>query len=140
MMNDAYGLTRNATGVGPNSRARERVSPDLGQRTADTFGDQSHRPHRYSRGKEDRGFATPGTGAHRPRCARPDDGPYGDCHAGRSLRPGTLRSRNLRCAWTRNAPCARKCPEGHPRQRRRTIGRQVGTTTQVLDMEIHRFQ
>lgn len=43
-------------------------------------------------------------------------------------------------AWTWNVPFARKRPKAHLWQRRRTIGRQVGTTTQFLDTELHRFQ
>ncbi len=49
-------------------------------------------------------------------------------------------SRSLWFALTRNPSFARKRPETHVWQRWRTIGRQVGTTTQFLDTEIHRFQ
>ncbi|GAA0939666.1 hypothetical protein GCM10009574_052830 [Streptomyces asiaticus] len=89
---------------------------------------QRSRPHGYPRRRADRDLAGTGTGAHRPRWARGGGGPYGDCQAGRSL------------ASTRKAPFTRKRPEAHLWQRRRTIGRQVGTNAQFMDMEIHRFQ
>ncbi len=56
---------------------------------------QTHRSHRWPRRRSDGDQATPGTGAHRPRCARRGGGPYGDCQAGRPVRsePPTARRR-----------------------------------------------
>ncbi|GAA1106826.1 hypothetical protein GCM10009579_30140 [Streptomyces javensis] len=72
-------------------------------------------------------MANPGTGTHRPRCARGSGGPYGDCQAGRSVASA-------------RKPFTRKRPEAHPWLRRSTIGRRVGTNAQFMDIEIHRFQ
>ena len=149
----------------------DRILPDR-PRVGRTqrFGDQSRRPHRYPRRTADRDLANIGTGAHRPRCARCGGGPYGDCQAGRSVRPEPPTSRrrttgsgstsatgpgSLSCSRFRgsgrtertfirsrtvSSAFARRRSDAHVWQRRRTIGRQVGTNAQFLDTELHRFQ
>ena len=49
-------------------------------------------------------------------------------------------SMSLWFALTRNLPLARKRPDPHTWQRRRTRGRQVGTTIQFLSTEVHLSQ
>lgn len=182
------------------AQADRRPEVPHGRQSHDHCGDQSHWPPRYPCRTTDRGVTSPGTGAHRPRRDRCGGGPYGDCQAGRSVRPEPptswrrttgsgsssaarpvsvsvslscrrfrssgctertfVRSRTVslvlsrhpaqmtRCrasrgpwfALTRSLPFARQRPEAHLGQRRRTIGGQVGTTTQFLNTEIHRFQ